>query len=333
MRECTPSKRFFYRFLFFYLLVILGLIIYIPFTQPEYHILQKSGSLTALIAQTLFGYTQNYIIVRLFFFFIALSSLYILYEISKEYLKKEYRYLALILYLLTPGVFVSFVIVNFALFPIFFSLLFVYAYLKRNIFMEVLALVLLFFTDTPIFFFYFALSIFSFIKKEWIVFAIGVFLFSLSLVNMRDFISGVPKGHLVELFISYAVLFSPFYFIALLYALYRLAKEKKYFVLWSISASFLIFSLLLSIRQKVHITQFAPFIVIFTPLLVYVFQESISIRLKRFQKWHIKVCQVVVATLLIESGLIALSYPIYQFSDHKIKVINSRIYTINYLKK
>ena len=328
MRECKVSSRRFYYFLTFYLGVVLALIFYIPFTQVEYHLLQKEQFLTTILAKEVYSFFNNYIILRLVFFSISLLSLYLLKKVAFFYLNKSFAYLSLILYLLTPGVFVSFIIANFATLPLFLTLLFVYSYMNKNILFQLLSLVLLFFTNTPIFIFYFAVSSYAFYKKDWQLFILGAILFIISAITSTYYIGGIPKGYIVELFINYAIIFSPFYFIAILYTIYRLARDKNLSLIWYISTFFLVVSILLSIRQKVKVTEFAPFIVIISPLVVMVFKNSISIRLKQFQKWHLRVCKIVLLILFIEVSLIALSYPIYQLSSHKIKIINSKIYTI-----
>jgi len=328
MRGCRVSSKSFSLFLFFYIVVSVILILYLPFTQVEYHLLEKEGFLTPLFAKAIYSTTHSYIVMRIAFFSLALASLYLLREIASLYLKKEFVYLSLVIYLLTPGVFVSFIIANSASIALFLTLLFIYSYEKRAIFLELLSLVLLFFTHTPIFILYLAVSFFAFYQKRWYLFGVAFTLFALSFLLSPFSIGGVPKGHIVELFISYAAIFSPFYFIAIVYTIYRLAKDKELSLLWYITSFFLISSILLSLRQRVDVVEFAPFIVIIAPLVVLIFRNSIAIRLQRFQKWHLRVCKIVVLFLLIESTLIALSYPIYQLSNGKIKIVNSKIYTI-----
>jgi len=327
MRDCKISLKGFYSFLFLYILGVLALIFYLPYTQVEQHLLEGS-SLTAVFTQIVFDLSQNYIFLRLVFFFISLVSFYLFAKISKFFLQNEYYYLALFIYLLIPGIFVSFVIPNYAAIPLFLILLFLFSYFYNFFLLEAAALVLLFFTKAPVFIFYFAIALFGYYKKDWRLFSIGAILFIINAIISPYNIGGVPKGYIVELFIGYAIVFTPFYFIATFYALYRLGREKNFSLVWFIASSFAVVSILLSVRQKIDITDFAPFIVIATPLVVLVFKNSVIIRLKRFQKWHLRVCKIVLLFLFIESCLVALSYPIYELSNHQIKIVNSKIYTI-----
>jgi len=238
-----------------------------------------------------------------------------------------------LIYILIPGVFVSTIVINWATIPIFLSLLFVVATIKENKLVQAIALVLLFFTHTALFVFYIAIFLYSYKRKIIWLMILSLILFILSTYFQKYDLGGVPKGHLLQLLGIYAVTLSPFFFIALVYSLYRVGKDKQADILWYISTTAFIVSLLLSIRQKILVIDFTPFIVIATPLSVKVFKNSLAIRLKEFRSKYYLLCKIVIFVLLLETLVVALNYPIYRYFSKKIYFIDTSIYKISDIVK
>ncbi len=328
MFSCKIKSKFFINSILFYFILSIFLIFYIPFTKLEYKILNNNEFLTNIFVNFLSNISNNYIFLRLTFFILSIISIILLYKISQIYLKSnQFQNLSILVFIFTPGFFISSIIINYATLQILLILSFIYFYLRNNI-LYLLPFVLLFFTNTMVFILYLAIAIYSFIKKDKITFVISIFFIFLSIIFNGFNINGLPKGYFIELFISYSIVFSPFYFLALIYSLYRVWKDKNNSLLSLIISLFLISSFLLSIRQKINIINFTPYIIIAAPLIVLVFKNSISIRLKRFQKKYILLCNMIITVMLIETLLIAFSYPIYKLTNGKVKIVNSRIYTI-----
>ncbi|NPA27428.1 MAG: hypothetical protein GXN91_00030, partial [Epsilonproteobacteria bacterium] len=172
---------------------------------------------------------------------------------------------------------------------------------------------------------YLAVAIYGYFNRRWYWLGVGMGLLVLSIFNANYPIEGVPRGHLQTLLGIYAVTFSPFYFLAIVYALYRGAKGKKD-IIWYIAIVALFVSILLSIRQKVVVIDFTPFLIISTPLVIEIFRGSVAIRLPQFRKRYYLLCQIVLIVLLLETLLIAVDYPIYKNFGKDLKIIDKSIY-------
>jgi hypothetical protein len=84
-------------------------------------------------------------------------------------------------------------------------------------------------------------------------FILNLVLLSINLYIYGTDIGGYPTGHFLDALGVYAAIFSPIVFVYMVYVLYRVYLSKDYDIVWFISTTTLIFSLLLSLRQRVHI--------------------------------------------------------------------------------
>ncbi len=333
--RCLVSKKVFFAFFFFYLVITLILLVFTPITHKEaaFLYLQKA-SITTFLVQKIYALTHSLVTIRLLFFLASLFSLFFFIKLAKKFLdKEEFVYLSALIFLLIPGVFVSFIIANYASYAMLFTLSVLFFIEKEKFFLASLFLMLLFFSSTAQFALYVAFFFYGYFRKKYLFAVFNFVLLIVSLYFERYEIGGVPKGHLVDLFAIYGVIFSPFYLLALIYALYRyLIKESKNSI-WYVSFSAFFFSLLLSIRQKIAVTDFSVYLVPATILVVSTLKKSMEIRLPQFRTIYVRVCQVVVFFLFLETLLIALHYPILHLSKGKIIIIDSSIYKIAQLAK
>jgi len=331
LTECNFSNRLRTNFLFLYFLLIVALLFFSPFSQTEANILYSSnGTIETLLAQELYTFFHTPWSMRLPFFLFSLFSLYLYIKIVENYFKKDsfYYNLAFILYLLVPGITLSFVLVNYATIPIFLTLLIVYANLKENKTLIISALMLLLFTHSAQFVVSLSIALYGYNKKKWWLVVVGI-LFTLlaSILSTYD-IDGIPKGHLLQLIGIYAAIFSPILFLIVVYSIYRTGIKGKRDLLWYIVTTAFTVSLLLSIRQAIKITDFAPFMVIAIPLVVGTFKESLAIRLPEFRRFYYFVCKIVIGVLLLETSMIFLHYPLYRFTPYKEILLDSSMYEI-----
>jgi len=331
MNSCKIDNRKFLYIISIYFATAIWILTVIPFTPQEADVLySKHNFLSTYLVHLVSLLSKNPTVLRVPFFILSILSLYLFNEILKEYFKDyQYRYLSLLIYSLIPGVFLSFVIVNYATITIFLTLLFIYAYNKENKLIQSIVLVLLLFTNTAQFAFYLALILYSFRKKDWFLASLSTTLFILTSVIDSYPIEGIPKGHLIALFGIYGVTLSPLLFIIIIYSLYRVAIKGNKDLIWYIAMTLFTISLLLSIRQKIKVIDFTPYIVISVPIAVNVFRNSIAIRLKKFRKFYIKVCISVLIVLLLETLLIVLNYPIYKYTGKQLYLIDKNIYNIH----
>jgi len=339
MHNCFINEKVYRTIILVYIATAFWLSYFTPLTPSEANIFYSHENyITNLIVKFASSFTDNKFIIRVPFLILSILSLILYSQIVKRYFDSEqYRYLSIVLFILTPGVLVSFIIVNYATVAIFLILLFIYAEQRKNIILEIIALVLLLGTNTAQFAVYIGVLFYAYRKKDWLLFIVSFLLLIFSVILAKYPIDGIPKGHLLQLFGIYGTVLSPFYFIFLLYALYRVGVKGKRDILWHIALSALFLSIILSIRQKIIVTDFTPYLVIAAPLAVEVYKNSVSIRLKLFKRNYIRLCKIIFTVLLLETLLIVFNYPIYIISDKKLQIVNKNIYKIeklaNKLKK
>ncbi len=339
MRECNFSTKFINFFIFIYILITLILLYFTPFTHSEANILFSTDfTIEHFITNNIYKFFKEYFVLRLPFFIISIASLLLYKEILKSYFKYDKYYnLSILFFLLTPGIFLSFILVNYATIPIFLTLFLIYSYKKDKIFFIILALVLLFFTHSAQFVVYIALILYAYREKKWFIVLISIILILFASVSKTYPIDGIPKGHLIQLFGIYAAIFSPLLFLASIFAIYKVATSRKKDLLWYISTTAFTLSIILSIRQKIKITDFSPYFVIITPLVVSVYKNSIEIRLKDFRKGYYLICKIVLIVLLLETSTIAMHYVLYKVDPSSKFILDKSIYKIpnevNLLKK
>ncbi len=308
------------------------LIFITPITPSEVNILfakEDKFLIDIFLAKELFKLTHNYIIVRLFFYFISLLNLYLFFLILKEKFTKGELNFFFFLYSLIPGVMVSSILINKGVLAIFFTLLLIFSLKKRNFYLEVLSLAAIFLTTGGVFAIYFALAWYSYDKREYKSFTLALIFMLLSAIFARYPIDGVPRNHFKELIGSYAAILSPLLFLGYVYAIYRKLIDKRYDIFWYIGIVTFIISVVLSMRQKVLVIDFGPYIILSTPIIVEVFFSSIQVRLKRFQKKHCILCYIVIFSLIFMAFLLFFHKPLYVLLNRPKKFIGSEIYVIS----
>jgi hypothetical protein len=330
MLKCKLTKKNFFIFFIIYLIIAGWLIYILPITAAEANILYFKGfNLTSFLAKKLFNLFDCIIFIRLIFFLISILSFMLLKNIIKDSFKNsEYLYLSLFIYLITPGIFVSIIVINYATIAIFLTLLFIYSYGNNIKVLQIIALVLLFFSHTASFVVYIATMLYAYNKKDYFLITISIILLFFYSLYANYPIDGIPKGHLLQLLGIYAVIFSPLLFFAFIYTLYRLAIDNKKTLLWYIATASFLISLLLSIRQKIKVTDFTPYVIIIVPIIVEVFKNSLLIRLKEFRKSYYLICQAVIIVLLLETSVTILEYPLYKYFNNDALLIEKSIYKV-----
>lgn len=269
---------------------------------------------------------QNDFALRLPFILLHLASIILLYKIGKLFLKKKVdRIVSVAIYALLPGVNSVALLVNSGIVVIFFSLLFTYLYLKEYKVASHLVLITSLFIDNSFTIFYIALFVYALMKRKTDLFILTLILFSASMYLYGFDTGGKPKGYFVDTLGVYAVVFSPFLFLYFVYAMYRILIKEEKNLLWYISFFSLVVSLLLSLRQKLLLEDFAPFVVLSVPLMVKVFFNSYRVRLPSFRKLHTLFFTLVLVTLFANTMLSFFHKPLYAFMDEP-----SKHFAINY---
>ncbi|MCV6608851.1 MAG: hypothetical protein OIF32_11615, partial [Campylobacterales bacterium] len=204
---------------------------------------------------------QNDFALRIPFVTLHMFNLLLMYQLAKSFLKtKKDALLTVFLYSLLPGVISSALIVDKAGAVIFLTLLFFVIFKRHQPTAAIFAL-LLSFADQGFLLLFFGMFVYSIYKKDNIFLIISIIGFTLNYGIFGFDVSGVPKGHFVQIFGIYGAIFSPFMFLYFIYSLYWFAvKYKKTLpLLWYVSFSVFILSIILSLRQNIKMEDFAVF--------------------------------------------------------------------------
>lgn len=277
-----------------------------------------------LFSTKLFG--QNDLALRLPFIFFHILSMVLIYNIGKQFLKKKLdRILSVAIYALLPGVNSVALFVNNGSVVIFITLLFVYFYMSEYKIASYGVLIVSLWVDNSFAILYMALFCYAIFNRKKDMFIIMLILFGVSMYMYGFDTGGKPKGYFMDTLGIYAVIFSPLLFLYFIYSLYRILIKEEKNILWYISFFSLVFSLLLSLRQRLLLEDFAPFVVLAIPLMIKVFFNSYRVRLPMFRKWHNILFGVIIFSLVLNTGASFANKPLYALMGEP-----SKHFAINY---
>ena len=258
--------------------------------------------------------------LRLPFILFHLASIVLLYKIGKLFLKKRLdRVLSIAIYAFLPGVNSVALLVNNSVIVIFITLLFTYLYLLEYKILSHGILILSLFVDNSFVIFYIALFAYAAANRKIDLLLLTLILFGTSLYLYGFDTGGKPKGYFVDTLGVYAAVFSPLLFIYFIYAMYRILIKEEKNLLWYISFFSLVVSLVLSLRQRLLLEDFAPFVVLSIPLMIKVFFNSYRVRLPAFRQWHRLVFGIVIGLLFLNTAVSYLHQPLYRFMEEPAK--------------
>ena len=278
------------------------------------------SALQLLVKTSILLLGQNDFALRLPMLSLHVASVLLLYKISKKYLKiKRNRLWLILIFVLLPGTLSSAIIVNEAGLIIFGLLLFVYVhenYSQKYLYTLSVLYVLI---SGGFVYLYISMMTYSLYKKDYKFFIFNLVLTLLSLTLFGINTHGTPKGHFLDSLGLYAAIFSPIVFIYLFYVLYRRYLTKEINLLWFIATVTLVFSLMLSFRQKVNIEFLAPYLMVSLPLIAQTFEHSYRVRLNIFRKKYRLVFVLSLVLLLVNSSIIFLNKYLYYFIQNPQK--------------
>ena len=266
----------------------------------------------------------------------VMSSL-LLFRLSKNYLKYDRdRFWLLIVFILLPGVLSSSLVVNSAGLVIFSLLLYLNLF-EKNSYYKYLLLPLLWFVSPSMEILFLALTLYALKNKEY---RFGVFNSVLFLSSFSYFgfdATGLPKGHFLDTLAIYSAIFTPIAFVYIFYILYRRFITARTEILWFISATALLLSLLLSFRQRLHLEEFAPFILVALPLAAQTFYHSYRVRLKEFRFTYRILFSLSILFLFLNATVVFFNKYLYQVvknpSDHFAYEMNIASELADHLKE
>jgi hypothetical protein len=300
---------------FLYICAVLYLAITTPITPHEAKIFYTSEDLVSTFMHWGDSLLGGFIGFRLFFVLIGFVTVIMFYELSRRHFsKREDAYLATILFMFLPGILTAVTLVNVAILVLPLVLFFVLMYERGSFWFLPPVMLALFFIHEASVIFFVALLVYALVHKDKKLSILsGAFLLAFVYFAKGIEIGGRPSGHFVEIFGLYASVFSPLLFLYFFYAMYRILLREKKTLLWYISFTALAFSLLLSIRQRVYITDFAPYVTISIIIMLDVFNNSVRVRLPEFQKRYKMGFYGVISFLVFSASVIIFHKMSYEF--------------------
>jgi len=333
------KKQHFFYAIFFYVISVFYLATTTPISPHEANIFFTSSDLVSTLmhwGKSLIGNAfGDFLGLRIFFMLFGFISLILFYKLSRQYfLRDGDAYLSTMIFMLLPGILTGLTLANIAIVVLCIVLLFVLLYEKGQYMLLPFLMLALFFIHEASIIFFVALLLYGIIHKDKKL-AIGSLAFLTAFIYLAKGIEigGRPSGHFVEIFGLYATVFSPLLFLYFFYAMYRILLREKKTLLWYISFTALAFSLLLSLRQRVYITDFAPYVMISVVLMLDMLNHSVRVRLPEFQKYYKRGYYLVISFLILSASLIIFHKSLYQLSSDRSKHFANRIYKPYYLAK
>jgi len=311
------------------LFLILGIDAFVLFFETSHISISSSGAsllyeehsflqYVVQISLNIFG--QNDFGLRFVFIAMHLLSALLMYLISERYLQSQRNRLWLVLtFVLLPGVVSSAIMVNHAGFIIFGLLLYLYLQEKISpLFINILLLIYAL-IDVGFVYLFLGLAFYYLFAKEKKAFIYNLGLFFLSSYLYGFDIYGFPRGHFLDTIGVYAAIFNPIIFIYIFYVLYRRYLADKRDKLWYIASTALLFSLLVSFRQRVDIEHFAPYLIVALPLAAQTFVSSYRVRLKQHRKGYKTIFIISFVLLILNTLLVFFNRELYLVLDNPKK--------------
>ena len=329
------KKQYFLLATLFYAIAVFYLAATIPISPHEAKIFYTSNDLLFILMNFGESIIPGVFGLRVFFILFGFISILFFYEFNKRYFsKREDAYLSTFIFMLLPGIVTGSILVNVAIIVLPLVLLFVLLYEKGHFILLPFIMLALFFIHEASIIFFIAVLIYGVIYKDKkLAILSGAFLIAFVYLAKGIEMGGRPSGHFAEIFGLYAAVFSPLVFLYFFYTMYRILLRENKTLLWYISFTALAFSLLLSIRQRISITDFVPYVMIAIPLMLDVYYRSVRVRLPEFQKRYKLGFRVIMLSLFLSVFTILL-YQVMFFivKDHKIYFSNS-VYAPYFLAK
>ncbi|MBA1438732.1 MAG: hypothetical protein FAF05_07090 [Epsilonproteobacteria bacterium] len=302
-------------------LILLLQIQNLSIASSEIYILEEQRNFLSFFYHFLFElFGRNDDSLRIPLLLLHLASVFLLYDLSKQYLTKARdRIWLLLLYVMLPGTLSAGIVLSHASFILFGLML--YLYLQTRVKEVYTYPLLLFFAvaDGGFAYLFFGLLIFAFFQKNYRLLMVNILFLLLSAYLYRLQIYGAPSGHFLDTLAVYSAIFTPIVFVYLVYVLYRRYLAKKTDLLWYISTFTFIFTLLLSFRQRIAVEYFAPYLMIALPLGAQTFVHSYRVRLKQFRKGYKLIFVLSFIFLSLNTLVVVFNKYLYLYLDEPKK--------------
>ncbi len=326
-------RKYFFLFLFIYTIAVAYLASTTPVSPHEVKLFFTNNSIVAtlmhggkaIVDEVVFG---PFLGIRYYFLLIGFTSIFLYYRMTSIYLaREEDRHTATAIYMLLPGIITALALANISILVIPLVLLFLLAYDRGWLWAQALLMFFLFLLHDASVIFFISIFIYALMRKEIPLAVLSGFFLILSLVTVRGVeIGGRPSGYFADLFGLYAALFSPLLFVYFFYTMYRILLREEKNILWYISSIALLASLVLSVRQRIILTDFAPYVVISVVLMLDTYYRSLRIRLPEYRRWYRGGFVAVILVLVMSSLTIVFHKAFFSLMTHPEKHFAARLY-------
>jgi len=250
--------------------------------------------------------------IRAPFLVLHLVNLFLFYRLSKLLLKDEVQlYTAFVTFLLLPGIVSSAVLATSTgmILAVYQAFLILYLQKKRWAAYALLPLFLL--IDKSCVIFYFALLTYALWGRHSRLLLLSATLFAVAVSLYGINMHGKPVNYFVDTVALYAAIFSPLLFLYFFYAMYRILLKGEKNIIWHISFVVLLLSLVISLRQRIPIEDFAPYVIVAIPLMVQLFFRSFRVRLPQFRTRYLYAVVLVYAVLVLNTLILFFHRPLF----------------------
>ncbi|WP_456383766.1 hypothetical protein [Hydrogenimonas sp.] len=260
----------------------------------------------------------DFLNIRIPFLLLYAINLLLFYRLSRLLLDGDDVAVAtsFLIFLFLPGIVSSAILVSSTGIILMVYQAFLIFYLRGRKIEASLFLLLFLFVDKSCVIFYFALLTYALWRREIPLLVVVTLLFSASIGIYGVNIHGKPVNYFVDTIALYAAIFSPLLFLYFFYSIYRILLKGKKNIIWHISFTVLLLSLFISLRQRIPIEDFAPYVVVAIPMMVKLFYRSFRVRLPQFRKKYLYLAIVVVATLILNTLVLLFHRPLFLFFNH-----------------
>lgn len=276
------------------------------------------GPLTLLLHGSLNLLGMNDLGLRLPFILIHLANVALVYRLARFYLDTPCdQTAAAALFALLPGVNSAALVADMSGIVILATLLILYYYhVKRQA--AYLLLIAAAFLDGAFLVLFLSLFAYGIYKKSRSLSAVSGGAFALNYARFGFDPGGLPEGYFLDIFGTYGAVFSPLVFLYFIYVLYgELVRSKQLLSpLWFVAFGSFALALVLSLRQKIPMEDFAPFAVIAAPLIAGTFFHAYRVRMPRFRRGYNTAAALALGLLLLNTGLTFFNKPFYLLVDN-----------------
>lgn len=323
------QKRHFFTFFALHAAILLFLASTTPITPHEAKVYYtESPEIVAWFMQAgrlvfpgVFGLRAAFVLLAFF----AVWGYY--HFVKRRMERRSDLYLSVALFMFLPGIVIAGSMANIGIVVLDTVLLFLLFYESKRFYASVAVMAALFFLHEASVIFFFAVMLYGIVRKQRPLAIISASFFIAHLLTARGIeIGGRPSGHFLDIFGLYATVFSPLLFFYFFYTMYRTLLRERKDIVWYISFTAFITSLLLSLRQKIYITDFAPYVMIATYLMVQTFQRSVRVRLPEFRKRYYLAFYTTVSVMAFTVAVALFAGISYRLSNDPRHHFAARIY-------